>query len=456
MEDFCGRRILVVGLARSGTAAAQVLARRGAHVVATDVRAERDLGAAVAGLRVLGVELVLGGHPLSLLDRVDLIIVSPGVPDGIPLLLEAERRRLPVLSEVELAGRLYAGPYLAITGSNGKTTTTSWVGWTLEQAGVPAAVAGNIGVPVSRTVTELAPGTWVVAEVSSFQLARTERFHPRVAAILNLSEDHLDRHGGFAAYRAAKARIFANQGPEDYLVLNADDEPTRTLAGAAPAHVLYFSRRQRLAEGAWLEEDRLVLGWEGRLERLCRAEEVALPGAHNLENALATALLARCAGAAPAAIAAALRTFPAVEHRCEYVATVDGVRYINDSKGTNPDAAIKALEAFPPPIVLIAGGREKGTDLGALVEVIKNRCRAVVLLGEAVPKFRRALAAGGFSAVTEVDSLAAAVRSARSLARPGDTVLLSPACASFDMFKNYEERGLLFKALVAELGREPA
>ncbi|HHY91932.1 MAG TPA: UDP-N-acetylmuramoyl-L-alanine--D-glutamate ligase, partial [Firmicutes bacterium] len=299
MEDFSGKRVLVVGLARSGTAAAEVLARRGAHVVATDAKDEAALQQPVERLRRLGVELVLGAQPLELAAQTDLVVVSPGVPDGIPLLAEAERRHVPVVSEVELAARLYAGPYLAITGSNGKTTTTTWVGFTLKEAGVPAVVAGNIGVPVSHTVDNLAPGTWVVTEVSSFQLARTERFHPHVAAILNLSEDHLDRHGSFAAYRAAKAKVFANQEHEDYLVLNADDEATRSLASAAGARVLYFSRHQRLPEGAWVEEEQVVLGWQGREEVICPVEAVSLPGAHNLENALATALLARCAGAAP-------------------------------------------------------------------------------------------------------------------------------------------------------------
>lgn len=456
MEEFCGRRVLVVGLARSGVAAAEALSGQGARVVATDKRAETELGPEVQALRSRGIDLVLGAHPDSLLAGTDLVVVSPGVPDTLPLITGAEELGVPVISELELAARLYPGPYLAITGSNGKTTTTTWVGLALKEAGLPAVVAGNIGVPLSRTVTNLAPGTWVVAEVSSFQLARTVRFHPRVSAILNLSEDHLDRHGNFAAYRAAKAKIFANQGPEDFLILNADDEPTSSLAEAARAKVLFFSRRHELPEGAFVADGEVVLAWEGKRQPLCPVAEVGIPGAHNLENALATALLARAAGAEPAAIARALRSFSGVEHRCEYVATIDGVRYVNDSKGTNPDAAVKALEAFPPPIVLIAGGRDKGTDLGALVKVIKERCRAVVLLGEAVPKFRRALAAGGFAAVAEADSLGAAVRAARSLARPGDTVLLSPACASFDMFANYEERGRAFKAAVAELRGEPA
>ncbi|MDK2784157.1 MAG: UDP-N-acetylmuramoylalanine--D-glutamate ligase [Bacillota bacterium] len=451
-----GKRVLVMGLARSGTAAAEVLARQGVQVVGTDARPEIAFTPEVQRLSDLGVELVLGEHPLSLLQGVDLIVVSPGVPDTIPLLAEAERRHLPVIGEVELAGRIYQGPYLAITGSNGKTTTTTWVGLALRESGLPSIVAGNIGVPLSRAVAGLAPGTWVVAEVSSFQLARTQRFRPHISAVLNLSEDHLDRHGSFAAYRAAKARVFASQGPDDYLILNADDEPTRSLAGLAQSKVLFFSRRQVLKEGAWVEEGRLVLGWQGEREPLCRVEEVGIPGAHNLENALATALLARAAGAQVAAIVHALKSFSGVEHRCEYVATIDGVRYVNDSKGTNPDAAIRALEAFPPPIVLIAGGRDKGTDLTGLVEVVKARCRAVVLLGEAVPKFRQALRAGGFTAVHEVDSLTAAVRLAHTLARPGDTVLLSPACASFDMFANYEERGHAFKEAVAELGRGQA
>lgn len=455
MRDFAGKPVLVIGLARSGCAAAEVLVKEGAVVVATDIKPATALGEAAVRLAEMGVQLVLGSHPLSLLDGTELVVVSPGVPDRLPLLTEAEKRGLPVISELELACSLYPGPYLAITGSNGKTTTTTWVGLALNEAGLLAAVAGNIGVPISTTVTSIPVGTWVVAEVSSFQLQRTVHFHPRVSAILNLSEDHLDRHGSFAAYRTAKAKIFANQTPEDYLILNADDDRVRALADFTSAQVLFFSRRQILSEGAFVTEGKLVLGWQGEREVLCRVEEVSIPGRHNLENALATALLARAAGASPAAIAHALKTFPGVEHRCEFVASIDGVSYINDSKGTNPDATIKALEAFSPPLVLIAGGRDKGANLTYLVRAIKERCRAVVLLGEATPKFRTALAAGGYTDVLEAESLAQAVRQARALARPGDRVLLSPACASFDMFSNYEERGRAFKAIVAELKEEP-
>lgn len=444
--------VLVLGLAKSGYAAATALAVRGATVIATDLQTAPPMQQKAEKLRGLGAQVVLGEHPLSLLEQADYVVVSPGVPDTVPLVIEAKRRRLSIVSEPELAFSFYSGPYLAVTGSNGKTTTSTWVGQALTAAGIPAVVAGNIGRPLTDAVTGLSAGTWVVAELSSFQLEYTERFCPRVCTILNLSEDHLDRHGSFASYLAAKAKIFAHQGPVDILVLNADDKYSANLAAKARSQTVFFSHRQILKAGAWVEDDCIMLGWEGERTVICRRDEVGIPGAHNLENALATACLARAAGATPAAIASAIKSFRGVEHRCEQVAVLDGVLYVNDSKGTNPDATVKALEAFAPPIILIAGGRDKGTELNDLLPAIKERCRAVILIGEATPKFQQALASTGFASVFEAGTLPEAVELAHEFARFGETVLLSPACASFDMFSNYEQRGQVFKQAVKELG----
>jgi UDP-N-acetylmuramoylalanine--D-glutamate ligase len=446
------KAVLVIGLGKSGCAAAAALANRGVKVIATDIKDDPAIKQQATELLAQGVQVVLGRHPLELVTAVDLVVVSPGVPDSSPLVVEAKRLHVPIISEPELAYRLYPGPYLAVTGSNGKTTTTTWVGEALKAGGIPAVVAGNIGRPLTEAVSGLAPGTWVVAELSSFQLQYCDQFHPRACTILNLSEDHLDRHGSLAAYQAAKAKIFARQTKDDILVLNADDKYSTELAQAAFSKVIFFSSRQLLTQGAWVENGYLTIGWEDKRTTLCRIEEVGIPGSHNLENALATACLARAAGVQPAAIAAALQHFSGVEHRCEKVALINGVLYVNDSKGTNPDATIKALEAFSPPIILIAGGRDKGTSLHELVAKIKNRCRAVILIGEATSKFKQALAQGGFTAVYQAETLPAAVGLAHDLATSGETVLLSPACASFDMFLSYEQRGRVFKEAVKELG----
>ncbi|MGI6128643.1 MAG: UDP-N-acetylmuramoyl-L-alanine--D-glutamate ligase [bacterium] len=456
MNLLANKTVLVIGLAKSGYAAATALAKRGVKTIATDIKDDAAIKERAALLEDKGAKVVLGQHPLELLAAVNLVVVSPGVPDTAPLVAEAKRRSIPVISEPELAYCLYPGPYLAITGSNGKTTTTAWVGEALTAGGVEVVVAGNIGRPLTEAVSHVSPNTWVVAELSSFQLEYIDQFRPRISTILNLSEDHLDRHGSFAAYRAAKAKIFACQNKYDVLVLNADDKYSAELAAVAPSRVLFFSRRQLLTQGAWVEEGNLTIGFEGEKVTLCRQEEVAIPGHHNLENALATACLARAAGVPPAAISWALQHFSGVEHRCEKVANIGGVLYVNDSKGTNPDATVRALQAFSPPLILIAGGRDKGTSLQELVTVAKDRCRAVILIGEAAPKFKQALTAGGFSASYEADTLPAAVRMAHDLALTGDTVLLSPACASFDMFHSYEQRGLVFKEVVGELGGDRA
>ncbi|HKM39753.1 MAG TPA: UDP-N-acetylmuramoyl-L-alanine--D-glutamate ligase [bacterium] len=458
MSNDGGEKALVLGLARSGLAAATALLNRDVKVVATDLETSPMMQERARHLRQLGAEVVLGGHPFCLLEQADYVVVSPGIPDTAPILQEGKRRQCLIISEPELAYWFHQGPYLAVTGSNGKTTTITWLGEVLAAANITAVIGGNIGRPLTDAVTNLNPGNLVVAELSSFQLQYTHEFQPHICAILNISEDHLDRHRSFTAYVAAKAKIFARQGPEDILVLNADDKCCRDLALAACSRTLFFSRKQPLAAGAWVENGSIMLKWPepDPPKMICSVPELAIPGAHNVENALAVACLARAAGANADCISNILKYFPGLEHRCEKVAVIAGVQYINDSKGTNPEATLKAIGAFAPPIILIAGGRAKGTDFRLLVPAIKERCRSVILIGEAAGEIRLLLDQAGFRSVYQMNSLPAAVKLAHRLASPGATVLLSPSCASFDMFSSYEQRGQVFKRAVKELRGEKA
>jgi len=450
--EIAGKKVIVVGLARSGVAAARLLLRLGARVVATDTKSPEELPEGQA-LQKEGVQLALEGHPPELLAGARLLVVSPGVPGNIPFLQEARRRGIPLWSEVELAYRYCPAPILAITGANGKTTTTSWLGEMLKAGGRKVVVAGNIGTPLTAVVGNVTPEHLVVAEISSFQLEGTHTFRPRLAALLNLTADHLDRHGSFAAYKRAKARIFANQDPSDYSILNADDGEVRSLAGQVPGRLYWFSRQGEPDRGAFVREGYLVLKDKGELYELCPVRELALPGEHNLENGLAAALMAYLAGTPIQAIAGVLRNFAGIEHRCERVAEIGGVKFVNDSKGTNPEATIKALQAFTEPIILIAGGRSKGSDFSQWAKIVKERVKKVILLGEAAPLLEQVLTDTGYYNIERVVSLEEAVAAAYRTARAGECVLLSPACASWDMFSSYEERGRAFKEAVAQLGR---
>lgn len=448
-----GKRVAVVGLAKSGVAAVNFLTAKGATVVATDIKPAVQLPD-IASRLPEGVQLVLGMHPIELLNDIDLIVLSPGVPNNIPFLEKARQdNKIPIWSELELAARFCNAPILAVTGANGKTTTTAWLGEMLRASGKKVIVAGNIGVPMSEVVDQATPEHLVIAEVSSFQLEATESFSPWIACLLNLTADHLDRHGSFAAYMMAKAQIFRNQRADDYSIFNADDENLHALSEHVQGQVFKFSRKRELNAGAFVKNGRLLIRNRGKEWELCSEKEISLPGTHNLENSLAAALMAYLGGASLAAIVKLLKTFSGIEHRCEFVAEISGVRFINDSKGTNPDAAIKALNAFKAPIILIAGGRSKGTDFTELAQVAGKRTKAVILLGEAAPVLRRSLAQNGNEVIFEVSTLEEAVDKAYAIASTGDYVLLSPACASWDMFNNYEERGRVFKEAVTELGR---
>ena len=446
--ELRGQAVTVVGLARSGIAAAKLLARLGATVTASDRNPAGQIRADLTELRRHGITLELGGHrPRSFL-RADLIVVSPGVDLRLPILAKARAAKVPVISEIELAYRVCRGRFVGITGTNGKSTTTSLVGAILEAAGVPAVVAGNIGIPLCEIASEVRPGQLVVAELSSFQLEAIVTFRAQVATFLNLTPDHLDRHADMREYAAAKARLFENQRPEDVAVLNADDPLVLQAARGAIARQVFFSRFVALPEGASARDEALILARDGVEERICAAGELRIQGVHNVENALAAAATAATLGAGPAAIRAGLLSFRGLEHRLELVDVIDGVRFVNDSKGTNVGSVVRSLESYAGSVILILGGKDKGGDYAPLVPLVRERVRGLILLGEARGKIRAALA-GACAEVREVERLEEAVRTAGAMATEGEVVLLSPACASYDMFQDYEERGRAFRAAVA-------
>jgi UDP-N-acetylmuramoylalanine--D-glutamate ligase len=446
--DLRNKHVLVVGMARTGIATALFCAARGAAVTATDTRTEAQIGEAATQLRDAGVTLEFGGHPQSILARQDLIIPSPGVPADAPLLKAAGAKGITIWSEIELAYRFLKGRLIGITGSNGKTTTTSLIGHLLETANFPVIVAGNIGTPLISRVGRATPHSVIVAEVSSFQLELIETFRPAISVFLNLTPDHLDRHYHMDAYAAAKARIFQNQTEGDAAILNADDPATTSLAPGRP-RLFWFSHKQRVAQGAFVRGEDLVFRQDGEEESVMKRPEIPLVGLHNLENVLASIVAAHLAGAPARAIAKGVRSFSGVEHRLEFVAEMGGVRYYNDSKATNTDATRKALEAFPGRVLIILGGKDKGSDYTVLQPSLRERAILALLIGAASEKIEKQIA--GSVAIERAGTLERAVEIASEAARPGDVVLLAPACASFDQFENYEHRGRVFKELVHQL-----
>jgi UDP-N-acetylmuramoylalanine--D-glutamate ligase len=447
--ELRGKRVTVVGLARSGVAACAALAERGALVLGTDRAPRETLRGDLAGLEARGVRLETGGHRAESFARTDLIVISPGVPTDLDLVAQARARGVPVWGEVELASRLTAARFLAITGTNGKSTTTSLLGAMLEAAGYPVVVAGNIGTALCEVVTTLGPSHWVVAELSSFQLETIVTFRPHVAVVLNLAPDHLDRYATVEDYYAAKARIFLNQIPEDVAVLNADDPPTLARTRHIRAQLRLFSRMRAVGDGAFVHADRLLVRRAGRTAVACGVGEIRIQGLHNLENSLAAAAAASAIGTPAPAIGAALRDFPGLPHRLELVAELGGVRYVNDSKGTNVGAVVKSLEGYTGGVILIAGGKDKGGDFAPLRPLVATRVKTLLLLGQARDVIRAQLA--GACPLEEVSTLEAAVQRGAEIAAPGDTVLLSPACASFDMFRDFEHRGEVFRDAVRRL-----
>jgi UDP-N-acetylmuramoylalanine--D-glutamate ligase len=447
--DLQGKRVTVVGMARSGLAAARVLLDRGARVTATDRGPAARVRADLDALRQRGAVVETGGHTHAPFLDADLIVISPGVETDMPLLVEARARGVPVWGEVELAARLTAARFLGITGTNGKSTTTSLLGAMLQAAGLPCVVAGNIGLPLCEVVAGLGPDHWVVAELSSFQLETIVMFRPHVAVLLNLAPDHLDRYPAVEPYYAAKARIFMNQTAEDFAVLNADDPLALAQGPLLRSRPLLFSRTRVVGDGAFLREGRLVVRREGTTRPVCAIEAIRIQGLHNLENSLAAAAAAAAIGVAPAALASALASFPGLPHRLELVGEIGGVRFVNDSKGTNVGAVVKSLEGYRGGVILIAGGKDKGGDFRPLLPLVQTRVKRLLLIGQAAGKIQEQLA--GACPSERLPSLQAAVERGREVGAPGDTVLLSPACASFDMFRDFEQRGDVFREAVLAL-----
>ncbi|WP_179583512.1 UDP-N-acetylmuramoyl-L-alanine--D-glutamate ligase [Tunturiibacter gelidoferens] len=449
--DLKNKRVLVVGLGKSGLSAAMFLRGLGARVTVSDTRSAVALAQEIPALLEAGIMVESGGHGLLTFRRQDLIVVSPGVPMDTPEVKQVVAFGLTVIGELELASRYLQGQVVAITGSNGKTTTTTLVGKILSDAGLPTQVGGNIGLPVIDLVAKSTPETVNVLEVSSFQLETIEEFHPRIAVILNITPDHLDRHGSFEKYVAAKERIFERQGAGDALVLNGDDRVTQMCAARAKSEVFWFSGTKAVRRGAFVRDG--VIVWVekegGTTEPVMPVSEVHLKGAHNIENVLAAVCVARLAKVSAESIRASVASFRAVEHRLEMVRKLNGVEFYNDSKATNVDATMKAVASFSKGIHLILGGKDKDSDYGLMAELLKERVKAVYTIGSAAEKVEHQL--HGVVKMVAAGTLEIAVAEAAKAAMAGDVVLLSPACSSFDQFENYEHRGRVFRQLVNEL-----
>ena len=466
MRSFAGRRVTIVGLAREGTALARFLARQEAHVTVTDRQSAEALAENVTTLAGWPIRrFVLGGHPLDLLDT-DVVFVSPGVPLEIPFLVEARRRGVPLSSETRLFVELCPAPIVGITGSSGKTTTTTLVGEMLRASGQKAWVGGNIGCPLIEHLPEMTPTDRVVMELSSFQLEffapwageEGQGLSPAIAAVLNISPNHLDRHPSMAAYVAAKKQILLHQRAGDVAVLGLDNAEVRALADECRGQVLFFSQREAVEQGAFLRGGVIVLRLGGEEQPVCPASEIRLLGRHNVDNVLAACALAGIAGADVEAMATVAATFSGVEHRLELVRELNGVRWYNDSIATSPERMVAALRSFDAPIVLLAGGRDKHLPWGEAAELILRKVRHLVLFGEAVPIIERAVAAErardeaqSGPEITRVGTLEEAVAVAERVAHAGDVVLLAPGCTSFDAFKDFAARGERFRELVRKL-----
>ena len=446
--ELKGKKVLVVGLGKSGMAAALFLRRQGALVTVSDNRSAEVLAKDIPGLLEEGIMVETGGHGLLTFRRQDLIIVSPGVPLDTPELAQVKKLGLAIMGELELASRFLKGNVLAITGSNGKTTTTSLCGDIFASGGLAFQVGGNIGVPVIALVDQSTENGWSVLEVSSFQLETTETFRPQIAVILNITPDHLDRHGSFENYVAAKERIFTNQTEEDALILNADDDAAMRCAAHARSRIFWFSRKRIVRQGAFVHEGAVLFRAteQSAPEFILKTASIPLKGEHNVENVLAAVCAARVAGIAPEGIRSAIEKFRAVEHRLELVAEIDGVEYYNDSKATNVDASMKAIAAFPGGIHLILGGKDKDSDYRLMRPLLEERVKAVYTIGAAAEKIASHIK--GAVPIVPSGTMEAAVAAAAEVAQPGEVILLAPACSSFDQFENYEHRGRVFKELV--------
>jgi UDP-N-acetylmuramoylalanine--D-glutamate ligase len=449
--ELANKRVLVVGLGKSGVASALFLKKHGAQVTVSDTKSGDELRNEIPVLLDHGITVETGGHGDRTFRGQDLIVVSPGVPVDAAPLVQARALGEAVIGEVELAAQFLPGPILAITGSNGKTTTTTLTGEIMTAAGFSTLVGGNIGTPAISLAERAKPETVIVLEVSSFQLETIQTFRPKVAVVLNVTPDHLDRHRTFEIYVDAKARVFENQQASDFAVLNADDATCVALGTRTRAQVFWFSRQKEVDRGAWVRDGNILFRDNAGQREIMQVSEIPLKGAHNLENVLAAICASALMGCSPEKIRQAVQNFKAVEHRLEFVATIRGVDYYNDSKATNVDATIKALESFPANIHLILGGKDKGSDYTVLNDLLRKRVKIVYTIGAAAAKIESQIKG---AEVVHAETLENAIRKANAAAKPGDVVLLAPACASFDQFKSYEHRGKMFKDIVRGLAEQ--
>jgi len=446
------KKVGVVGAAKSGIAAALLLNRHGADVFVSDSRNSDPLADAIDSLKPRGIDFETGGHTDKVYREKDYVVISPGVPPDAPIVKQIEAAGVPAISEIELGYWLCDGHIAAVTGSNGKTTTTSLTGDIFKRSGKPTFVAGNIGAPFCDICDEVPPDGWVVLEISSFQLEKCYEFKPEIAAVLNLTPDHLDRYGEFSTYAEMKMRIGENQTEEDAFIANFDDAYLVGLAARLAAEKYYFSLSEKVNPGVYVQNEEMFFNANGRVRSIMPVSEISLPGPHNLANCAAAALIALLADIPDSAIRESLSSFPGVEHRLEKCGEVDGVAFVNDSKATNVDSVWYALQSISGRLVVIMGGRDKAGDFSRLCELAADRVDAVVLIGEAADKMESVF--GDVTSIHKAESMDDAVRMAFNAAKPDGTVLLSPACASFDMFTDFEHRGRVFKDAVVELRRE--
>lgn len=451
--NFKDKKVLVVGMARSGVAAAQLLCQNGALVTVNDNKSEAELGDNIAALEGLALRREFGKPAADVLEGMDVLVISPGIPDTAGFVVKAKEKGIYVVGELELAYQLSRGNLVAVTGTNGKTTTVSLLGEIFRNAGKVTHVVGNIGYPYSLAAMVSKKEDVVVCEVSSFQMETADTFHPHVAVLTNITEDHLNRHGTMEVYTAMKMRTFRRQGPEDYAIFNADDPALKSLPKQVKSKVLMFSRQQEVDRGAFVRDNIIMININGEEKSICRTDEVFIPGPHNLENALAAVCAASAMDIPVPVIRHSLKTFRGVEHRIEPVRVLDGVEYFNDSKGTNVDSTIKAVQTMTKPTVIILGGYDKHCSFDPLsVEIVRSESiRHAVLIGATADQIEASLMKNGFTHFERAEDLEKAVLACRKIAKDGWNVLLSPACASFDMFSDYEQRGRVFKDIVNKL-----
>jgi len=444
------KNVLILGLAISGVSTAKALYNLGANIIITDTKKEEELNQYIQELKDIKIKYILGSNNVSL-DNVDIIVKSPGIPMEIPLIKEANNRGIEVITDIELAYRISKNHFIAITGTNGKTTTTTLTGELFNNAGKVSHVTGNIGVGILWEVVNSSSNDTFIIEASSFQLHSTKMFKPKVSVITNITPDHLNWHKSFDNYIDDKKKIFINQDKDDYTILNYDDEILREISKEVKSNLIFFSSSSKLDYGVYVDGDFIVINNGSNIEKVMKYKDVKIPGKHNLENALAAVAIGWCMGISCRIVEETLKNFSGVEHRIEFVEKINGVSFFNDSKGTNPDSSIKALETVNKPIILIAGGMDKGGEFDRFVDSFNNKVKALILLGETAEKIKDAAINKCFNNIYIVGNMNEAVTKAYRIAESGDNILLSPACASWDMFENYEERGNIFKKEVRSL-----